>query len=143
MAENVPPELRAPDTPSDVVIRSQAPAPRTDPTLGVAHVRSAEPSRARHRLVSLGDSLTHGFQSFAIFNTDLSYPAIVARALGWYDQFRHPRYPGFGGLPLSLEHLVRELERAFGSDHAWFELPAEAADAYHIIHQIRQYWEHG
>ena len=36
-----------------------------------------------HRLVTIGDSLTHGFQSGAIYNTDLSFPAIIASELGW------------------------------------------------------------
>src|ERR1044072_708958 len=53
----------------------------------------AEPE---NRIVLIGDSLTHGFQSGAIFNTDLSYGAIIAHELGWLD-YRFPPYPGFGG----------------------------------------------
>ncbi len=79
--------------------------PRTpveDPSLGI-HVKVTAEDTPRHRLVAIGDSLTHGFQSGAIFNTDLSYPAIVAHALGWSDYFRYPSYFGQGGIPLNLD----------------------------------------
>ena len=69
----------------------------------------------RHRLVVIGDSLTHGFQSGAIFNTDLSYAAIIARELGW-DGFRFPRYGGPGGIPLNIEYILRDLEQRFGAE---------------------------
>lgn len=52
------------------------------PTLGYpveAVVRGLPP----HRLVAIGDSLTHGFQSGAIYNTELSYPAITSHELGY------------------------------------------------------------
>ena len=143
MAQDVPPELRDPDTPDDVVVTLQAPAPRTDPTLGIPVDRPGRPSQARHRLVSLGDSLTHGFQSFAIFNTDLSYPAIIAEELGWGDQFRRPEYRAYGGLPLNLEYLVRELEGRFGPDVSWFELPVAGILAYRAADRICEYWESG
>ncbi|MBR7678939.1 hypothetical protein KDA82_39565, partial [Streptomyces daliensis] len=51
----------------------------------------------RHRLVTIGDSLTQGFQSGAVFLTDLSYPALIARELGCADTFRCPSYNGRGG----------------------------------------------
>jgi hypothetical protein len=56
--------------------------------------------------VAIGDSLTHGFQSAAIFNTDLSHPAIIAYEMGMLDRFRFPRYDGHGGLPLNIELLT-------------------------------------
>jgi hypothetical protein len=142
MADEIPPELRAPDTPDDVVIQLTAPEPMTDPTLGVA-LAAQGPSRARHRLVTLGDSLTHGFQSFAIFNTDVSYPAIIAAELGSYDEFVHPEYREFGGLPLNLEYLVRELESRFGAEIRWWELPAAGLLLYHASDRICEYWERG
>lgn len=143
MVEEIPPELRDPDTPDDVVIRRTAPPPRTDPTLGVALPAPAGPSRARHRLVALGDSLTHGFQSFAILNTDISYPAIIAAELGSYDDFAHPECREFGGLPLNLEYLVRELEGRFGAEITWWELPAAGLLLYHAADRICEYWERG
>lgn len=111
-AVQIPQELRDPQTPDEVVIRLEARKPETDPTLGITLPPTKQ--QATHRLVVLGDSLSHGFQSFAIFNTDISYPAIIARELGWYDSFRHPEYRAFGGLPLNLEYLARELELTYG-----------------------------
>ena len=78
MAGAVGDELRDPGTPPDVEIRGEARAPVTDPALGIAvEVRRTGPTPS-HRLVTVGDSLTHGFQSGAIFRTELSYPAIIA-----------------------------------------------------------------
>ncbi len=137
----IPQELRDPQTPDEVVIQLEARKPVTDPTLGVAFPPTKE--QARHRLVVLGDSLGHGFQSFAIFNTDISYPAIIARELGWYDSFRHPEYRAFGGLPLNLEYLARELERAYGSQIGWWELGSAVFTVFHLLEEIRMYWEQG
>ena len=33
--------------------------------------------------MTIGDSLTHGFQSGAIYNTQISYPRIIAWEMGW------------------------------------------------------------
>jgi hypothetical protein len=72
-----------PGTPPEVAERARAGlrVPRFDPDLGRAVTADRGPGR--HRLVLIGDSLTHGFQSGAIFHTELSYGAIVARELGW------------------------------------------------------------
>jgi len=69
--------------PDEVAARPPARVPNFDPTLGVAVERETvgEPT---HRLVTVGDSLAHGFQNGAIFNTHLSYPALIARELGVY-----------------------------------------------------------
>src|SRR5215469_6340412 len=139
---SVPAEMRDSSTPDDVVIRPEARAPATDPTLGIPLPRDTG-AAAAHRLVVLGDSLTHGFQSNAIFNTDWSWPAIIARELGWYDSYRHPEYVGYGGLPLNLEFLIRDLEQRYGSTLDWWELAAAAFTTYGLLTQIRDYWEHG
>lgn len=137
----VPPEFCDPQTPDEVIIRLEARPPATDPTLGISLPQPDQ--QAAHRLVVLGDSLSHGFQSFAIFNTDLSYPAIIARELGWYDQFRRPEYQAFGGLPLNLEYLARELELKYGAEIAWWKLASAGFTVHHLLDQIRVYWEQG
>jgi hypothetical protein len=99
-----------------------------------------------NRLVTLGDSLTHGFKSFAIADTHLSWPAIVARFAG-FDDFRFPRYPGpegCRGLPLNLEGAVRRLED---------KIPGSLADAVgdvevavrlrSVMDDVEDYWERG
>ena len=142
MADQVPPELLDPKTPAEVIIRLEARKPETDPKLGIT-VPPPEAKGARHRLVVLGDSLSHGFQSVAIFNTDLSYPAIIARELAWYDSFRFPEYRAFGGLPLNLEYLARELELKYGAEISWWELASAVFTVHQLLDQIRVYWEEG
>ncbi|HXW34319.1 MAG TPA: hypothetical protein VEJ87_07045, partial [Acidimicrobiales bacterium] len=84
----------------------------TDPTLGIDVDVIRRPTTAAHRLVTLGDSLTQGFQSLAILKTHLSWPALVADALGLSgSDFRVPTYDGFGGLPLNLEVCARGIQR--------------------------------
>jgi len=97
----------------------------------------------RHRLVTIGDSLTHGFQSGAIFNTDLSYPAIIAHELGWSDHFRYPRYPGFGGIPLNLELLVRDIDERFGPKVSPWELPGALFHLRHHLAEAEHWWDSG
>jgi hypothetical protein len=138
---DIPENLRDPNTPDEVIIRLEVRKPETDPTLGVPLPPTKQ--QTKHRLVTLGDSLTHGFQSFAIFNTDLSYPAIIAHELGCYDSFRHPEYRAFGGLPLNLEYLIRALEDKYGSKLDWWEWGLAALTAHHRLEEIRKYWEQG
>ena len=99
--------------------------------------------RPRHRLVAIGDSLTHGFQSGAIFNTDLSYPAIIARELGWSAEFRHPKYPGYGGIPLNIEFLVRVLEERYGDRVSGFELPGALFHLRQHLAEAEDWWDKG
>ena len=90
--------------------------PVTDPTMGV---KVDGPSRTRastHKLVTVGDSLTQGFQHFAIFNTANSWPMMVAAQLRIADSFRYPKYLGPGGHPLNLEWTLRKLHRLVVED---------------------------
>lgn len=140
--DDVPDEFKSPDTPPDVKVRLQARAPELDSTLGIPLDRGAA-APGRHRLVVLGDSLTHGYQSNAIFNTDLSWPAMIATELGWYDTFLHPQYRRFGGLPLNLEYLLRELEARYGPTIDWWELGSALFFVHNLLDQVREYWEQG
>ncbi len=140
-------EVRVPDdAPEEVKQRagSDTRTPQTDPTVGLS---VADPEDAvgqpKHPLVLIGDSLSHGFQSGAIFNTDLSYGAIIAHELGSSSDFRFPRYPGFGGLPLNIEYLLRELEEHFGATTNPFEFPLAVFRARNLMNRIEEYWERG
>jgi hypothetical protein len=138
-----PPELRAPGTPDTVIVTLEAPPPFAEADLGIkVDPRPGPP--AKHRLVTIGDSLTHGFQSGAIFNTDLSWPVLVAEAGGFENTFRRPHYAKYGGLPLNFEYLVRYLEDHVGPDlsnpfnkiRALFWLRSALGDICH-------YWQDG
>lgn len=135
--------MRDPKTPPDVTIRSEARAPVTDPTLGIS-VQVNRDGTPRNRLVTIGDSLTQGFQSGAIFNTDLSYPMMIAWEMGWDDYMRHPApYAGCGGLPLNLEWMVRRLEKDFGDQMKWWQLGAALFSVRQYMDDVENYWERG
>jgi hypothetical protein len=140
--ETVPAD--APDEVKDKAARAAGPRePCFDPTVGVALPSPTWQGEPRNRLVVIGDSLTHGFQSGAVFNTDLSYGAIIAYELGWLDAFRYPRYPGLGGLPINLELLMRDLESRVGADISLWELPLALFRARQFMDDLEDYWERG
>ena len=69
-----------PAYPPDLIVRdTQAPEPLlpTESDLGIPFDGAAE-GAARHRLVTVGDSITMGFKSLAITDTGLSWPALLA-----------------------------------------------------------------
>ncbi|HKO52451.1 MAG TPA: hypothetical protein VJV79_32310 [Polyangiaceae bacterium] len=141
ISELLEPNRLRDDTPADVKITAEARKPELDPTLGVPVpvTRDGEP---RHRLVTLGDSLTQGFQSFAVSNTHLSWPNLVAWELGWAENFRYPMYWGEGGMPLNIELIVRTLERRFGPklDNAW-EKARAAGEVLGLVRRISEHWK--
>ena len=129
--------------PADVNVTSASRRPVEDSTLGIPVVLAPAPGRPRNRLVSLGDSLTHGFKNFAIRDTHLSYPAMIARELGWQREFRFPLYDGPGGLPLDLEWLLRELEGQFGAELEIGESVRTIGAARRLLEAHEDFWERG
>ncbi|MFZ1983380.1 MAG: hypothetical protein WAU91_03145 [Desulfatitalea sp.] len=98
----------------------------------------------KHRLVSIGDSMTQGFKSGSILETNLSYPAIIAWEMGLDgNQFRYPTFNGAGGLPLNIEYLLRRMDHAFGTDVDWLELPLAAIYLRDWMDEIEDHWERG
>ena len=80
------------------------------------------------KLVAIGDSLTQGVQNGAIYNTHLSYPALIAEVMGLTvrrlgpqdssdapNEFRVPEFPE-NGLPLNIEQLLRTAHCEIGDD---------------------------
>ncbi len=95
------------------------------------------------RLVTIGDSLTQGFQSGAISKTQWSWPKMVAQVLG-APSFRVPDFsPGPGGPVVDLERLVRKLGAIAGQKLNWWELPAMAVSALQFMGEVEDYWERG
>ena len=134
------------DTPDEVRIRTTPREPVTDPTLGIDVPRGPKVA-ARHRLVTVGDSLTHGFMSAAVHRTDLSWPAITAYELGLTaGQFTFPTYEwptGPGGLPLDLERLARAFEKRFGAHLDFWEVVRAGLWLRSYMDRIEDYWERG
>lgn len=142
MERPITPDMLDDKTPQDVIIRSEARKPVTDPTLDIS-VNDKRQGTPQHRLVTIGDSLTHGFQSAAIFNTSLSYPMLIAREMGWDQHLRHPTYNGPGdGLPLNLERLARKIEQNFGESIDWWEFPL-VLFLRNYLNEVENYWERG
>src|SRR3954447_3647087 len=137
--------LVPPGTPDDV--REQAwqepRAPQSDPTLGIDVAPPGRRGTPPNRLVVLGDSLSQGFQSGAVYTTDLSWPAVVAHEMGWSGAFRHPVYGGPGGLPLNIELLLRRLEERFGRRFSIWEIPLALFAARGFMDEVEDYWERG
>lgn len=132
-----------PGTPPDVVITTEARQPVTDSTLGVPVELPAPAGAPPHRLVAIGDSLTHGMTSFAVHHTANSYPAMIARELGWKD-FRYPAYDDSpGGLPLDLEWFIRKLEPTFGDKLDLNEAVSAGLAARKLLEEQEDYWERG
>ena len=134
-------------TPATVDVRTEPRAPVEDPTLGV-EVTVPKNGTPEHRLVTIGDSLTQGFMSGAIFRTELSWPATVAYELGLAPrtQFRFPVYEqpdGPGGLPLDLERLARTFESRYGPSLDWREIFSALRWLQSYMDKIEDYWERG
>jgi hypothetical protein len=137
--------LVPPDTPDDVreQARQEPRAPQSDPTLGIDVQPPDRRGTPPNRLVVLGDSLSQGFQSGAVYTTDLSWPAVVAHEMGWSDVFRRPVYGGPGGLPLNIELLLRRLEERFGTRFSIWEIPLALFAARGFMDEVEDYWERG
>ena len=141
----LPPELLDPNTPPEVVVTGELVPRETDPTLGVPLGSPAVTiGAAEHALVTIGDSLTHGMSSAAVFNTELSWPALVAQHLGATGDagFSHPRYGGpLDGLPVNLEALMRRLEGKFGSTIGPLEFLRAPLVLHGALDENEDYWE--
>lgn len=118
-------------------------APVEDPTLGIEVDAGFNGDTPPNRLVTIGDSLLHGMQSGAVYQTDLSAPAIIAHELGCLDDFRYPTYGGPGGLPLNIELLLRVLEQRYGTDLNLLELPFALFTGRQWLDGLEDYWERG
>ncbi len=96
------------------------------------------------KLVAIGDSLTQGVQSGAVFKTKQSFPALIAESMGLNvpDDFRVPRFPG-SGLPINIEWLLRSMRRKLGSDIRrieWAELLFRLRD---FVDDVEDLYERG
>ena len=107
----------------------------------------AAPAPPAHRLVVLGDSLSHGFQSLAVYNTRLSYPALVAARLGLGpDQVRVPGYrpaagEDFMGPPLNLEYLARHAGEPDCSARSPLEQLEAGVKAFGLLVRLHAHWD--
>ena len=143
-----------PGSPGDLEIRWEAPEPllpeESDLGIAVAGAGAAAPGGGalpKHRLVTVGDSLTMGFKSLAIADTGLSWPAILADTLGLGENdFTYPHFSGpvdCPGLPLNLEAIVRGIDAAEAGSPLGVRQVREAFAVTAAVSHVKSYWEHG
>jgi hypothetical protein len=137
----LPPEYLDSATPSDVEVTDRVRLRYPDPTLRL-EVPAAAEAAAGHPLVTVGDSLTHGMSSGAVFDTRLSWPAIVARSLRV--DLSMPDYAGpLGGIPFNIEGLLRGLQDEFGDRLSGLELLKLPLTLQRLADSNEDYWERG
>jgi hypothetical protein len=144
--------------PAELEVHNEPRRPEVDPTLGIAVDASGRSGEPTHRLVTIGDSITQGFMSGAVFHTELSWPAVIATELGVrprakprsapgvIGEFRFPVYEspdGPGGLPLDLERAIRGLEQRVGEQLSWWEVGRALYWVQRHLDGIEDYWERG
>jgi hypothetical protein len=134
------------DFPKEVqdVITANPKVPEFDPTLGIRLPAKSNLATPPHRLVTIGDSLTQGYQSGAISNTDISYPMTIAWEMGWDKQFRRPAsFSSYGGLQSNIEYYLRHLEGRFGDKIDWWEAAPAIFAVRELMDKNEDYWERG
>ncbi len=99
--------------------------------------------RHEHRLVTVGDSLTLGFNNGCIYRTDLNYPSMLVRAMGDDFRFNQPSFTAQGGIPLNLEILIRGLSDIYGDQVGWRNYLAALQYLYSTTRRIKRYWDGG
>jgi hypothetical protein len=68
---------------------------------------------------------------------------IVAYEMGWDENFRHPHYNGFGGLPFNIEFFIHELEQRYGDKINWWEVVPAVFSLINVMSQAENWWERG
>jgi len=97
-----------------------------------------------HLLVCIGGSITQGVKSGAVFEPDLSYPAIIAYEMGLSSkEFRYPPFPGKGGLPMNIEYLLRKVDEKYGKGINVWRLPCAILFVRKLMDEVEDYWERG
>ncbi len=96
-----------------------------------------------HKLVAIGDSLTMGFTSGSIYRADLSYPAMLARALG--GRFTYPYFNNdngtTGGFPLNIEFLLHKLHGKFPNGIPSYAFPRMIMETNKHLADVEEHWE--
>lgn len=99
--------------------------------------------KSRHRLITIGDSLTLGFNNGCIYRTDLNYPSMLARSMSGDVPLEQPVFTAQGGLPLNLEILIRGLCDIYGKNISPSQYIAALRYLYVTARRIKRYWDGG
>ncbi|MFZ4514939.1 MAG: hypothetical protein ACOYN3_01345 [Acidimicrobiia bacterium] len=145
-------QVRLPgDTPEEVVefVRTnhwgRAPLEHADCGVALPHKSGITPTSSalepKHRLVVLGDSLSHGFQHFAVRDTTLSWGAILAAEAEF--EFRTPDFAFGSGMPLNLEEVARTLGARNKPELPLRSLPSALIAVRRVMAKTHDTWQRG
>ncbi len=110
-------------------------------TGNAVNMRHRKRTEYKHKLVAVGDSLAQGFKNGGVYRTDLSFPALIARAMGPNVRFDTPSFSAQAGIPLNVEVLVRGLADEFGDTLKVNNLIPAGRHLYTTLRRIKSYWE--
>lgn len=129
--------------PPDLNVRTTPAPPHDDPTVGRAGDAVPVDADIPNPLVVIGDSISHGVLSGAVWRTERTWAALLASALD-VAPLRIPRYGGPGpGLPINIETLVRMVGDRFGAELSWFEVLRAGLAVRRAMDAVEDYWERG
>jgi len=94
-----------------------------------------------HSLITLGDSLSQGFQSGAAYDPASSYPSLIASCLNQSEPFYQPTFYEQGGLPLNIEILLRGVEEKFGPLPDWDHTLEMSHFIFRTLKRIKKHWD--
>lgn len=89
----------------------------------------------------MGDSMAQGFKNGGIYRTDLSFPAILAKALDSSMEFHRPSFSAQAGIPINLEILIRGLAEKYEDGITLSNSFGAGTEIYRTLRRIKSYWE--
>ncbi len=89
----------------------------------------------------MGDSLAQGFKNGGIYRTDLSFPALLNRAMDHNSKMTLPSFSAQAGIPINMEVLIRGLEEEFGEEISILNSVQTGHHIYSTLKRIKSYWE--
>lgn len=95
----------------------------------------------KHKLVTIGDSLSQGFNNGGIYRTDLSFPSFLADSLDITNNFDQPLFTAQAGIPLNLEVLTRGIADKYGNQFSNTDYLRIIRTTYKTLKRIKKYWE--
>lgn len=85
--------------------------------------------------------MAQGFKNGGIYRTDLSFPAILARAMGPSVQFDRPSFSAQAGIPINIEVLIRGLAEKYSDGFTLGNSFGAGSEIYRTLRRIKSYWE--
>jgi len=98
------------------------------------------------KLFTIGDSISQGFMSLAAARTDNAFSTLLAKKLGLgvnnSDEYRFADW-NEDGIPLSIEVIMRELQRRYGSNIGGLEWFTVGQTINRIVDRAEDFYERG